>query len=60
MILSGNNAIQKNRDLMGTTNPKEAKDGTIRKIYADSIDSNIIHGSDSKESAEREILFFFG
>ena len=45
---------------MGATNPEEAAEGTIRKDFAESIDSNIIHGSDSKESAEREISFFFG
>ena len=59
MILSGNNAIQKNRDLMGTTNPKEAKDGTIRKLYGISIDRNSVHGSDSFENAKKEIDFFF-
>jgi nucleoside-diphosphate kinase len=52
-------AIQKNRDLMGATNPAEAKEGTIRKMYATSIDKNAVHGSDSAESAEREIDLFF-
>ena len=59
-VVRGDNAVMRVREIMGATDPAEAKDGTIRKIYADSIDSNIIHGSDSKESAEREILFFFG
>ena len=59
-VVRGDNAVMRVREIMGATDPAEAKDGTIRKIYADSIDSNIIHGSDSKESAEREILFFLG
>jgi nucleoside-diphosphate kinase len=59
MILEGKNAIQKNRDLMGATNPKDAKDGTIRKMFAISIDKNSVHGSDSLESAKREIELFF-
>ena len=59
MILDGENAIQKNRDLMGTTNPKIAKDGTIRKLYGISIDKNSVHGSDSPENAKAEIDFFF-
>jgi len=60
IILEGKNAIQKNRDLMGATNPSEAKEGTIRKLFAISIDKNSVHGSDSAESAKREIdLFFF-
>lgn len=58
-ILSGENAIAKNRDLMGATNPKEAASGTIRADFADSIDANAVHGSDSKETAQREIEFFF-
>ena len=48
------------REIMGATDPLEAKEGTIRAQYADSIDSNIIHGSDSQDSAKREINFFFG
>ena len=58
MILSGENAIQKNRDLMGATDPKKAKDGTIRKLYGISIDKNSVHGSDSRENAKAEIDFF--
>ena len=59
MVLEGDNAIQKNRDLMGATNPSEAKEGTIRKMFAISIDKNSVHGSDSPESAKREIELFF-
>ena len=59
IILYGENAIQKNRDLMGVTDPKKAKDGTIRKLYGISIDKNSVHGSDSVESAKAEIDFFF-
>ena len=59
MILEGENAIQKNRELMGATNPSEAKEGTIRKMFAISIDKNSVHGSDSLESAKREIELFF-
>lgn len=59
MVLEGENAILKNRDLMGATNPKEAKAGTIRADFAESIDANAIHGSDSAENAKIEIQFFF-
>ena len=59
IVLEGEDAIQKNRDLMGATNPKEAEDGTIRKLYALSIDKNSVHGSDSAESAKLEIDLFF-
>ena len=59
IILDGENAIQKNRDLMGATDPKKAKDGTIRKLYGISIDKNSVHGSDSTENAKTEINFFF-
>ena len=59
IILYGENAIQKNRDLMGATDPKKAKDGTIRKLYGISIDKNSVHGSDSSENAKAEIDFFF-
>ena len=59
IILDGENAIQKNRGLMGATNPKKAKDGTIRKLYGISIDKNSVHGSDSPENAKAEIDFFF-
>jgi nucleoside-diphosphate kinase len=58
-VLEGNNAMATNRDLMGATNPKEAEAGTIRADFADSIDANAVHGSDSAQSAEREISFFF-
>ena len=59
IVLKGENAIQKNRDLMGSTNPKEAKPGTIRNLYAISIDKNSVHGSDSVENAKIEIDLFF-
>lgn len=59
MVLEGENAVLKNRDLMGATNPKEAKPGTIRADFADSIDANAVHGSDSLENAKNEIAFFF-
>ena len=58
-VLEGENALQKNRDLMGSTNPKEAAPGTIRADFANSIDANAVHGSDSVESAKREIEYFF-
>lgn len=58
-VLQGENAVLKNRDLMGATNPKEAEAGTIRADFADSIDANAVHGSDSLESAKREISYFF-
>jgi len=59
MILEGENAVLLNRDLMGATNPKDAKDNTIRKLYGISIDKNSVHGSDSVENAKKEISFFF-
>jgi nucleoside-diphosphate kinase len=59
MVLEGPQAIAKNRDLMGATNPKEAKPGTIRADFAQSIDRNAVHGSDSAETARTEIAFFF-
>ena len=59
MILEGENAIFKNREIMGATDPKNAKDGTIRKLYGISIDKNSVHGSDSVENAKIEISFFF-
>ena len=59
MVLEKQNAILDNRDLMGATNPKEAKEGTIRKKYGISIDKNSVHGSDSLENAQIEIDFFF-
>jgi nucleoside-diphosphate kinase len=59
MVLEGAGAIAKNRELMGATNPKEAAPGTIRADFADSIDANAVHGSDSAETAGQEIAFFF-
>jgi nucleoside-diphosphate kinase len=59
-VLEGDNAIAQNRELMGATNPKEAAEGTIRRDFAESIDANAVHGSDSAASAEREIAYFFG
>jgi len=59
MVLKGDNEVQKNRDLMGATNPKDAKPGTIRNLYAISIDKNSVHGSDSVENAKIEIDLFF-
>ncbi|WAW10634.1 nucleoside-diphosphate kinase [Oxalobacter vibrioformis] len=58
-VLEGDNAIAKNRELMGATNPKEADKGTIRADFADSIDANAVHGSDSATAATKEIAFFF-
>ena len=58
-VLAGENAIMINRDLMGATNPKEAVAGTIRADFAESIDANAVHGSDSSTSASREIAYFF-
>jgi len=58
-VLEGENAIAKNRELMGATNPKEAAAGTIRADFAQSIDENAVHGSDSESSAAREIAYFF-
>ena len=59
MILEGANAVLANRKLMGATNPKDADENTIRKLYGISIDKNSVHGSDSPENAETEIRFFF-
>ncbi|MGB6976783.1 MAG: nucleoside-diphosphate kinase [Gammaproteobacteria bacterium] len=59
LVLEGNNAVLKTRDLMGATDPKKAAPGTIRADFADSIDENAIHGSDSLENAQQEIAFFF-
>lgn len=58
-VLEGEDAIAKNRDIMGATNPANAAPGTIRKDFAESIDANSVHGSDSETSAAREIAFFF-
>lgn len=59
MVLEGDNAIKTVRDLMGATNPKEAEAGTIRADHAESIDANIVHGSDASETAATEIAFLF-
>lgn len=59
MVLEGQNAVLKNRELIGATNPKEAAPGTIRADFAESIDANAVHGSDSLENAKIEIAFFF-
>ena len=59
MILEGENAVSGNRKLMGATNPKDAEENTIRKLYGISIDKNSVHGSDSIENAKKEIDFFF-
>ena len=59
-VLEGENAIDRNRELMGATNPAEADEGTIRKDFATSIEKNTVHGSDGPETAKEEISFFFG
>lgn len=59
MVLEGNNVIEKNRQLMGATNPEEAAEGTIRKDFATEIEKNIVHGSDAPETAAFEISYFF-
>ncbi len=59
MVLEGENVIERNREIMGATDPKKAAPGTIRNLYGENIERNVIHGSDSPESAEREIKFFF-
>lgn len=58
-VLEGDNAVMKNRELMGATNPKEAAAGTIRADFADSIDANAVHGSDAADTAAQEIAYFF-
>ena len=58
-VLEGENAVTANRDIMGATDPKKAADGTIRKDFAESIEANSVHGSDSAENAATEIAFFF-
>ena len=58
-VLEGEDAVKKNRDLMGATNPKDAEAGTIRADFAETIDENAVHGSDSTESAAREVDYFF-
>ena len=59
MVLEGNNAVKKNRELMGDTDPKKAQVGTLRADFAENIDANAVHGSDSLENAKNEIAFFF-
>ena len=59
LVLEGENAVALNRKLMGATNPKDAEENTIRKLYGISIDKNSVHGSDSIENAKKEIEFFF-
>ena len=59
MALEGENAVEKNRKIMGATNPAEAEEGTLRKLYAKSLGENAVHGSDSLASAEREVNYFF-
>jgi nucleoside-diphosphate kinase len=59
IVLEGENAVAKNRELMGATNPANAEEGTIRKLYAKSVGENSVHGSDSQTAAEREIAYFF-
>ena len=58
-VVEGDNAVKLNRDVMGATNPDDAEEGTIRKEYAESIEANSVHGSDSLENAQNEISFFF-
>ena len=58
-VLEGENAVSRNREVMGATNPAQAEDGTIRKTYAESIEANSVHGSDSADNAKIEIDFFF-
>jgi nucleoside-diphosphate kinase len=60
MVLEGENAVARNRELMGATNPANAAEGTIRKLYATNIERNAVHGSDSPENAAIEVAFFFG
>jgi nucleoside-diphosphate kinase len=59
MVLEGENAVEKNRKIMGATNPAQADENTLRKLYAKSIEANAVHGSDSQASADREINYFF-
>ncbi len=58
-VLEGENAISRNREVMGATNPEQAADGTIRKLFATNIERNAVHGSDAPETAKNEIAFFF-
>ena len=59
MVLEGDNAVLKNREIMGATNPAEAAEGTLRRLYADSIGENAVHGSDSTDNAAVEVAYFF-
>src|SRR4051812_30961114 len=59
MVLEGENAVTKNRDIMGATNPANATDGTIRKMFATNVEKNTVHGSDSLDNAKSEIAYFF-
>jgi nucleoside-diphosphate kinase len=59
IVLEGENAIAKNREIMGATNPANAAEGTLRKLYADSVGENAVHGSDAPETAAVEIAYFF-
>lgn len=59
MCLTGENAVAKNREIMGATNPTEAAEGTLRKLFGDNVGENAVHGSDSTASAERELALFF-
>ena len=59
-VLQGENAIARNREIMGATNPEQAEPGTIRADFADSLEANAVHGSDAPETAKEEIKFFFG
>ncbi|MCY4644916.1 MAG: nucleoside-diphosphate kinase [Bacteriovoracales bacterium] len=59
MVLEGKDAVNRNRKIMGATNPAEAEEGSLRKLYARSLEANAVHGSDSLQSAEREISYFF-
>lgn len=58
-VLEGDNAITRNREIMGATNPKDAEPGTIRADFAETVDENVVHGSDAPETAKQEIAFFF-
>ncbi len=58
-VLEGENAVMRHRDIMGATNPKEAKPGTIRADFAQSIQNNAVHGSDAQDTAQQEVAFFF-
>ena len=58
-VLEGSDAVARNREIMGATNPEEAAEGTIRKVFAESLEANSVHGSDSPDNAEIEIAFFF-